>query len=199
MGVGLPRRFASWIAVRSNQSSSWSSRYRMAFGKSLGRAVLREGRPGRASGGLLDGESNLPVENRSGVWFLMGSRPMPRILPPSESEGNRESGLEPSDVYIICINASGNLMPIRRSIPQNTILISRHASPSSNRISRSRHGFVGSSAARRLQGLFYSPVRHFLLFLPTNYGYKVSCFHSEIIGCLETQSAGRGHHQTSAH
>ena len=86
IGIGLPRRLASSVAARSSQSSSRSSRYRMAFGKSLGRAVLREGRPGRASGGLLDGEpSNLPVENRSGVWFLMGSRPMPRILPPSES------------------------------------------------------------------------------------------------------------------
>jgi hypothetical protein len=89
IGIGLPRRLVSSVAARSSQSSSWSSRYRMAFGKSLGRAVLREGRPGRASGGLLVGEpSNLPVENRSGVWFLMGSRPMPRILPPSNSQGN---------------------------------------------------------------------------------------------------------------
>ena len=86
IGIGLPRRLASSVATRSNQSNCWSSRYRMAFGKSLGRAVLREGWPGRASGGLLDGESsNLPVEKRSGVWFLIGSRPMPRILPPSES------------------------------------------------------------------------------------------------------------------
>jgi len=61
-------------------------RYRMALGNSLGRAVLREGRPRTACGGLFDGEaSNLPVENRSGVWFLLGSRPMRRILPPSES------------------------------------------------------------------------------------------------------------------
>jgi hypothetical protein len=86
IGIALPRRLASSVAARSNQSNSRSSRYRMALGKSLGRAALREGRPGTACGGLLDGEpSNLPVENRSGVWFLMGSRPMPRILPPSES------------------------------------------------------------------------------------------------------------------
>jgi len=86
IGIGLPRRFASSVATRSNQSSSWSSRYQMAFGKSLGRAGLREGRPGRASGGLLDeGPPSLSVENRLGVWFLVGSRPMPRILPPSES------------------------------------------------------------------------------------------------------------------
>jgi hypothetical protein len=85
IGIALPRRLVSSVATRSNQSSSRSSRYRMALGKSFGRAVLREGRPGRASGGLLDGElSNLPVENRSGVWFLTGSRPMPRILPPSD-------------------------------------------------------------------------------------------------------------------
>jgi hypothetical protein len=40
--------------------------------------------------------------------------------------------LEPSGFYIIKINASANLMPSRRSIPQNTILNSRQASPSSN-------------------------------------------------------------------
>jgi hypothetical protein len=32
MGMGLPRRLASWKAVRSNQSSSSSAKYRMALG-----------------------------------------------------------------------------------------------------------------------------------------------------------------------
>ena len=150
----------------------------MAFGKSFGRAALREGRPGRATGGLLDGElSNLPVENRSGVWFLVGSRPMPRILPPSESEGNRESGDWSRGVsYTTRINARANLIPTRRRMHQNTILINSHASPSSNRISRSPARFVGAAPQRDYRGLFYSPMRHFLLFLPTNSGYNVSSF-----------------------
>jgi len=79
--------------------------------------------------------------------------------------------LEPSDIYIIKINASANMMPTRRRMPQNTILINRQASPSSapRRISRSLHG---SAEQRRkdYRGLFYIPMRHFLLFLPTNSG-----------------------------
>ena len=86
IGIALPRRLASSVATRSNQSSSRSSRYRMAPAKSFGRAVRREGRPVTASAGLSDeGPPSLSVENRSGVWFLTGSRPMPMILPPSES------------------------------------------------------------------------------------------------------------------
>ena len=44
MGMGLPRRLASSVAARSNQSNSRSSRYRMALGKSFGRTVRRGGR-----------------------------------------------------------------------------------------------------------------------------------------------------------
>ena len=114
----------------------------MALGKSFGRTVLREGRPGRASAGLLDGEpSNLPVENRSGVWFLIGIAAQAEdIAAVGIVRQSQIWRLEPSGIYIIKINASANLMPTRRSIPQNTTLISRQASPSSNRISRSRHG-----------------------------------------------------------
>jgi hypothetical protein len=52
------------------------------------------------------------------------------------------SGLNLGGIYIISINVIANLMPTRRSIPQNTILISRQASPSSTprRISRSPQG-----------------------------------------------------------
>lgn len=86
IGNGLPRRLASWVATRSNQSSSRSSRNRMALGKSLGRTALREGRPATVPADLSDeGSPSLSVENRSGVWCLVGSRPMPRILPSSES------------------------------------------------------------------------------------------------------------------
>jgi hypothetical protein len=113
IGIGLPRRLVSSVAARSSQSSSWSSRYRMAFGKSLGRAVLREGCRGRASGGLLGGEpSTLPVENRSGVWFLMGSRPNAEdIAALGIVRQLRIWRLEPSVIYIIKINTSANLMP----------------------------------------------------------------------------------------
>ena len=150
IGIALPRRLVSSVATRSNQSSSRSSRYRMAFGKSFGRAVRREDRPGTASGGLLDGEpSKLAVENRSGVWFLMGSRPMPTILPPALRIVRQLQiwRWEPSGIYIININASANLMPSRRSIPQNTILNSRQASPSSTprRTSKSPARFVRRS------------------------------------------------------
>jgi hypothetical protein len=77
IGIALPRRLASSVATRRSRSSSPSLRYVMAVVKSLGRAVLREGRPGRASGWLLDGEpSSLPVKNRSGVCSLSPSRPI---------------------------------------------------------------------------------------------------------------------------
>ena len=36
--------------------------------------------------------------------------------------------------------------------------------------------FVGAVPQRDYRGLFYSPMRIFLLFLPTNSGYKVSSF-----------------------
>ena len=39
MGMGLPRRLASWKAVWSNQSSFSSAKYRMVLGKSLARAA----------------------------------------------------------------------------------------------------------------------------------------------------------------
>jgi hypothetical protein len=143
IGIALPRRLVSSVATRSNQSSSRSSRYRMAFGKSFGRAVRREDRPGTASGGLLDGEpSNLAVENRSGAWFLMGSRHAEDIAALRIVRQLQIWRWEPSGIYIININASANLMPSRRSIPQNTILNSRQASPSStpSRTSQSLHG-----------------------------------------------------------
>ena len=41
IGLALPRDLASSVAARSSQSSSWSFRYRMAFGKSFGRTVRR--------------------------------------------------------------------------------------------------------------------------------------------------------------
>jgi hypothetical protein len=78
MGMGLPRRFASWIAARSSQSSSWSSRYRMAFGKSLGRAVRREGHPCTAADGPVEAAANFPAENRSGS--LVESRAIAKII-----------------------------------------------------------------------------------------------------------------------
>jgi hypothetical protein len=80
IGIGLPRRLASWIAVRSSQSSSRSSRFRMALGKSFGRTVRRGGRPDRASGGVVEGAASLPTENRSGVWLLIVSRAMAKII-----------------------------------------------------------------------------------------------------------------------
>ena len=142
IGIGLPRRLASSVATRSNQSSSRSSRYRMAFGKSLGRAVRREGRPVSASGGLLDGEPSESLGRKQvGRLVLNGiAAHAEDIAALRIVRQSRIWRLEPSGIYIISINASANLMPTRRSIPQNTILISRHASPSSNRISRSLHG-----------------------------------------------------------
>ena len=91
-------------------------------------------------------------------------------------------------------------MPTRRRMPQNTILISRHASPSSNRISRSPARFVGAAPQRDYRKLFYSPSGIFLAFsFQQSLATRPRRFHLEIIRCLETQSAGRGHHQTSAH
>ena len=138
IGIGLPRRLVSSVAARSSRSSSWSSRYRMAFGKSLGRAVLREGRPARASGELLDGEVQSPGRKQVGRLVLSGiAAHAEDIAALGIVRQSQIWRLEPSDVYIISINASANLMAIRRSIPQNTILISRQASSS---ISRSLRG-----------------------------------------------------------
>jgi hypothetical protein len=67
-GNGLPRRFASWIAVRSSQSSSVSSRYCIALGKSFGRTSRRKGRLVSAPSACL-GEGPAWIENRSGVSF----------------------------------------------------------------------------------------------------------------------------------
>ena len=73
MGMSLPRRLASSGATRSNQSSSRSSRYRMAFGKSFGRTVRRGGRPVTASAGLSDeGPPSLSVEKQVGRLVLNG-------------------------------------------------------------------------------------------------------------------------------
>ena len=54
MGMGLPRRLASWKAVWSNQSSFSSAKYRMVLGKSVARAARREGRTVAASGGQIE-------------------------------------------------------------------------------------------------------------------------------------------------
>jgi len=104
----------------------------MALGKSFGRAVLREGRPGRATGGLLGGEpSNLPVE-KVGRLVLNGiAAHAEDIAALGIVRQSRIWRLEPRGIYISSINASVNLMPTRRIIPQNTTLISRQASPSS--------------------------------------------------------------------
>ena len=105
---------------------------------------------------------------------------------------------EPSGIYIVQIKAIANLMPTQKD-SQNTTLISRHASPSSNRISRSLHGFVRRSpqgdymdCSTALYGIFCFSFQQIL-------ATRSRRFHSEIIGCLKSQNAVRGHHQTSAH
>ena len=59
---------------------------------------------------------------------------------------------------------------------ENTILINSHAPPSSNRISRSLHGSVGAAPQRDYMDCSTALCGIFLLFLPTNSGYKVSSF-----------------------
>jgi hypothetical protein len=75
--------------------------------------------------------------------------------------------LEPSGIYIIKINATANLMPSRRSIPQNTILINSHASPSSNRISWSLRG-AWVQRRNEITNVFHRQCVIFGFFFPTN-------------------------------
>ena len=75
----------------------------MALGKSFGRAVLREGRPGRASGGLLDGEpSNLPGRKQVGRLVLNGiAAHAEDIAALGIVRQSRIWRSEPSGIYII--------------------------------------------------------------------------------------------------
>ena len=122
IGIGLPRRLASSVAARSNQSSSWSSRYRMAFGKSFGRAVRRGGRPGHRICRSVGRRTAEPLGRKQvGRLVLNGiAAHAEDIAALGNVRQSRIWRLEPSGIYIIKINASANLMPSRRSIPQNT-------------------------------------------------------------------------------
>ena len=143
IGMGLPRRFASWLRSGATSLVLGPPDTEWPLANPWEEPFCAEGRPVRASGGLLDEEPSESLGRKQvGRLVLNGIA--------AHAEDIAALGivrqlqiwrLEPSGIYIISINASANLMPTRRSIPQNTTLISRHASPSSSsRISRSLHG-----------------------------------------------------------
>ena len=162
IGIGLPRRLASWVAARSNQSSSWSSRYRMALGKSFGRAVRREAA-------------------RSPHLRVVGRRT-------AEPLGRKQVGrlvLNGIAAHAEDIAALG----IVRQSRNLAIGAEQYLYDPVRRI----------SAAMRLQIVSTANAAFFAFSFKQILATKSRPFHLEIIRCLESQSAARGHHPTSAH
>ena len=129
IGIGLPRRLASSAAARSNQYSSRSSRYRMALGKSFGRTVRREGRPGTAADGLVEAAASFPAENRSGVWLLFEPRAIAKIIRRGRNVTDAaflsHSQIKTTDALKKTPRQSTRLGVYRESLPQLRLLAGR--------------------------------------------------------------------------